>query len=99
MYDVITASGSTYTIRNGRITRDGDVNPYLPPDAQVGAMVNLCFTWVTPPVLGAPMVFRTADGRITRTSPVEAILPSIIHGYLVFNGPDFDLMAELALDA
>lgn len=78
MYQIITRSGTQYEIRNGRITRCGDV-PVVDratglPDDRAAVIVNEPFVLVSPPTVGHSLHFRIkrTGGEIT-SSPIQTI--------------------------
>lgn len=69
-----TASGTEYTIRNGRLSRDGAVDMYTPPDMQAPSFTNVPFTNVTIPTVGEAWSFRLAGEKgAWRSSTVTSI--------------------------
>lgn len=77
MYQIITASGTEYEIRNGRITRTGDV-PVVGrdgfPEPRCEAIVNEPFVLDIPAQVGQRFQFRIKrTGGYVTTTPVQSI--------------------------
>lgn len=66
-----TASGSTYTIHNGRITRKAVPNPYLAPECEISPIVNEPCTIISPIEVGRSMKIRLSNGYTITTSPIS----------------------------
>ena len=68
-----TVSGSTYTLVNGRITREAKCNPYLPPELAIPLFESLVCTVLTPAREGERFVFRTIETGVITTSSVVSV--------------------------
>lgn len=73
MYRVTTQSGTEYVVRNGRLTRDAEYDPYTPPDMQPPPIVNRPFVADTTPTVGARWRFRLTGSAFFVTSPVVSV--------------------------
>lgn len=71
---ITTESGTVYTLANGRMTREAEVNKYLAPDLQVPSIVNEPVRLVNRPVVGLPMTIKVLrTGRYFTTTAIVTV--------------------------